>query len=118
MVAAFEQRSTPRSDVNWPVSVWNPKATRFFNGRSVNVSAGGALVTMPVNAPVIEGQDVEVNFPRSETLARDKGCFARIKSARVVRVDRSQVTESARIHVGLEFHPNSVLAQETELAAC
>jgi hypothetical protein len=103
MVCAFEQRHSERSEVSWPVSIWHPKASRFFNGRSVNVSTGGALVRMPLQSPVREGQDIELNFPRGEELASKKGCSARIKAARVVRVDRSDMLNSATIQVGLEF---------------
>jgi hypothetical protein len=103
MVCAFEQRSTERTDVSWPVSIWNPKATKFYNGRSVNVSKDGALIALPLNAPVCEGQELELNFPRTETLAKDKGGFARIKTARVVRVDRNDTVTAAKIKVGLEF---------------
>jgi hypothetical protein len=46
---------------------------------------------------------VEVNFPRTEALAKEKGQFARIKSGRVVRVDRSSLLENAEIGVGIAF---------------
>ena len=103
MVSAYEQRQTERSAVQWPVSIWHPKAARFFNGRSVNVSTGGALVVLPMKAPLREGQDLEINFPRSETLAKDKGGFARVKSAHVVRIDRTDSLMSATVKVGLAF---------------
>ena len=103
MVCAFEQRQAKRSKVQWPVSVWHPKASRFFNGRSIDVSSNGALVMLPMKAPIREGQDLEVNFPRSELLAQDKGQCARIKTARVVRIDRSESLTSATIKVALAF---------------
>jgi hypothetical protein len=46
---------------------------------------------------------VELNFPRTETLAKEKGQFARIKSGKVVRVDRTNLLESAEIGVGIVF---------------
>ena len=85
------------------MSVWHPQAARFFNGRSVNVSNMGALVLLPLKTPVHEGQSLELNFPRSEHLAKDKGSCARIKSARVVRVDRHVMLNDAGIQVGVEF---------------
>lgn len=102
-----DQRASERSSVNWPVSIWHPKASKFFNGRSVNVSSVGALVTMPMKVPVCEGQELEVNFPRTESLAKDKGRFARIKTARVVWVDRSDSLKSTNINVGLKFNYES-----------
>lgn len=103
MVCMNEQREAGRLDVDWPVSVWHPKASRFFNGHSVNVSRKGALVRLPMKTPVCEGQELEINFPRSKTLAEDKGTAARIKSAKVVRIDRYESLTSATIKVALSF---------------
>ena len=100
---ACEQRNSRRARVNWPISVWHPKASRFFNGRSVDISRCGALIVLSMKVPVSEGQDLEVNFPRNETLAKEKGRFARTKTAKVVRVDRSKAVESTKVKVGLEF---------------
>ncbi len=104
MVCSFEQRSEVRSEVWWPVSLYHPKASKFFNGCSVDVSRGGALVQMPMATPICEGQVVEVNFPRRDNLAQSKGAYARVKSARVVRIDRGSSLESATIKVGLMFN--------------
>jgi hypothetical protein len=46
---------------------------------------------------------VELNFPRTETLAKEKGQFARIKTGKIVRVDRSNLLENAEIGVGIAF---------------
>lgn len=108
MVCAFEQRNSSRSAVRWPISVWHPSAARFFNGRSLNVSSEGALVLLPMQTPIKEGQKVEVNFPRAENLASEKGSCARIKAARVIRVDRSEILDNAAIKVGLEFCEKAV----------
>ena len=112
MVSAFEQRREGRTAVQWPVSVWHPTAARFFNGKSLNVSSGGTLLTLPIKTPLREGQSVEINFPRCESLAHEKGAFARIKPARVVRVDRSEALHSATIKVALAFR------EKTEQALC
>jgi len=103
MVCMNEQREAQRLSVDWPISVWHPKASRFFNGHSVNVSRKGALVLLPLKTPIREGQELEINFPRSEKLAEDKGAAARIKFAKVVRVDRYESITSATIKVALSF---------------
>ncbi|MBN1845771.1 MAG: PilZ domain-containing protein [Sedimentisphaerales bacterium] len=103
MVMVYEQRRAERSTVQWPVSVWHPQASRFFNGKSVNVSPSGALLSLPLKAPVREGQQLEVNFPRAQKLASEKGSFARIKSARVVRVERHDALASANVKVAVVF---------------
>ena len=103
MEALIEQRKDSRNNVSWPVSVWIPEANRFFNGRSCNISKTGVFITLPVTAPVRPGHIVEINFPRTEALAKEKGQFARIKTGKVVRVDRKNLLETAEIGVGIAF---------------
>jgi hypothetical protein len=100
---AAEQRKTTRTPVTWPVSVWLPEANRFFNGRSSNISSGGVLVRIPATTPLRTGHVVELNFPRTMTLAKRKGCFARIKSGRVVRIERGELLDDATIGIGVVF---------------
>jgi len=103
MQTLIEQRKEARNNVSWPVSVWIPQANRFVIGRSCNVSKTGVFVTLPVTAPVRTGNRVELNFPRTETLAREKGQFARIKSGRIIRIERKNLLEKAEIGVGIAF---------------
>ena len=103
MQTLIEQRKDSRNTVSWPISVWVPEANRFFNGRSCNISKTGVFITLPVTAPVRPVHVVELNFPRTESLAKEKGQFARIKSGKVVRVDRKNLLESAEIGVGISF---------------
>ncbi len=103
MQALVEQRQDSRSEVSWPVSVWVPEANRFFNGRSCNISKTGVFITLPVTTPIRAGHIVELNFPRTVALAEEKGQFARIKSGKVVRVDRKNLLENAEIGVGIAF---------------
>ncbi|MGD8501143.1 MAG: PilZ domain-containing protein [Phycisphaerales bacterium] len=103
MQALVEQRKDGRSSVSWPVSVWIPQANRFVTGRSCNISRTGVFVTLPITAPIRTGHLVELNFPRTEALAREKGQFARIKRGKVVRVDRTNLLEHAEIGVGVAF---------------
>jgi type IV secretory pathway protease TraF len=98
-----EQRKYTRTDLCWPVSVWVPEANRFFNGKSSNISKVGVFVTVPMTTPVQPGNIVELNFPRTATLASQKGQFARIKKGRIVRVDRGSVLEQACIGLGIAF---------------
>jgi len=98
-----EQRKSTRTEVSWPVSVWLPEANRFFNGRSANISKTGVMVRLPVSTPLRSGHVVELNFPRTMTLARKKGGFARIKSGKVVRVERGRLLDDANVGVGIIF---------------
>ncbi|UCC97192.1 MAG: PilZ domain-containing protein [Phycisphaerales bacterium] len=103
MQTLIEQRKDSRNSVSWPVSVWIPQANRFVNGRSCNISKTGVFITLPATAPVGTGHLVELNFPRTEALAEEKGQFARIKTGKVVRVERRSLLESAEIGLGIAF---------------
>ena len=98
-----EQRKDTRTELSWPVSVWVPKANRFFNGKSSNISKTGVFVKMPMTTPLGPGSVVELNFPRTSTLAEQKGQFARIKRGKVVRVGRDSTLEDACIGIGIVF---------------
>ena len=98
-----ELRRAERTDMSWPVSMWLPDASRFINARSVNISKGGAFVSLPANTPIRSGNVVEINFPRTHSLAKEKGQFARIKGAKVLRVDRGNLLKDATMAVAIEF---------------
>ncbi len=103
METIVEQRLESRTNLSWPVSIWLPQANRFFNGRSANISKVGVFITVPMTTPIQPGNIVEVNFPRTTTLAKQKGQFARIKKGRVIRVDRKNTLNDASIGVGIAF---------------
>lgn len=103
METIVEQRKDARTELTWPVSMWLPEANRFFNGRSLNISKSGVLLSAPVTTPIRTGHVVEINFPRTMALARYKGQFARIKSGRVVRVDRKNILDDASVGIAVQF---------------
>ena len=104
MQATIEQRTESRNSVSWPVSVWMPDANRFFYGRSCNISRTGVFITLPVSTPIQAGHVVELNFPRTQALAQEKGQYARIKTGRVVRVERQNLLDNAEVGVGIAFN--------------
>ena len=68
-----------------------------------NVSKTGVFVTVPMTTPVRPGNVVEMNFPRTTTLAQEKGQYARIKSGEVMRVERKDMLKNAKIGVAIAF---------------
>ena len=102
-VGTSEQRQDLRTNLTWPVSVWMPQANRFFNGRSSNISKSGVFLSIPVTAPVKAGQILEINFPRTDALAKEKGSYSRIKAGTVVRVERRNMLQDANIGVAVRF---------------
>ncbi|MHC4159560.1 MAG: PilZ domain-containing protein [Planctomycetota bacterium] len=103
METLTEQRKDVRTSLCWPVSIWLPEANRFFNGKSSNISKAGVFITVPMTTPIRAGHTVEVNFPRTESLAKQKGQFARIKSGTVMRVEREDLLKDANIGVAIKF---------------
>ncbi len=103
METLVEQRKATRTNITWPVSVWLPQANRFFNGRSSNISNTGVFLRLPITTPLRPGHIVELNFPRTTALASKKGQFARIKSGRVIRVERGNILKDASIGVAVIF---------------
>jgi hypothetical protein len=104
METLVEQRKNSRTELSWPVSVWLPEANRFFNGRSSNISKTGVFLVVPLTTPIRAGHVVEVNFPRTEALAEQKGGFARIKSGKVVRIERKNMLTEANIGIAVQFN--------------
>ncbi len=105
MVTMADRRRHSRNDIDWPVSVYHPRLGMFINGRSVDVSQGGAKVSLPLAVPIRRGQVIELNFPRTTTLAKMAGRFSRIKTALVVRVEDAPVDppepfEPSHVHEG------------------
>ncbi len=103
METVTEQRQDNRTSLSWPVSIWLPEANRFFNGTSSNVSKKGVFVKVPLTTPIKTGHTVEVNFPRTPELAEKKGQFARIKTGKVVRVERRKMLEDASVGIAVQF---------------
>jgi hypothetical protein len=101
--ATVEQRVNERTALSWLVSVWLPEANRFFNGRSTNISKTGVFVSLPVIAPAKEGQILEINFPRTDALAKEKGGYSRIKAGKIVRVERRNMLAETNIGVAVRF---------------
>lgn len=103
METVVEHRKSNRTELSWPVSIWLPEANRFFNGRSSNISKAGVFVTIPMTAPVHENHVIEINFPRTSTLAKEKGQFARIKTGKIVRVERRNIIKDANVGIAVQF---------------
>lgn len=98
-----ENRRSTRTELSWPVSLWLPEANRFFNGKTINVARGGVFLSMPLTTPIRPGHVVEINFPRTMNLAKQKGQFARIKTGTVLRVQRDTLLSDATIGVAVQF---------------
>ena len=86
-----EKRKSRRSNLSWPISVWVPRLNRFSNCNLKNISSGGCLAEKRISFGFKMGEIVEVNFPRTDRLAKLKGTYSRIKTAKVVRIKGNDV---------------------------
>jgi len=84
------------------VEFYHGPSGRIFPGRTVNLSAGGALMHIPANIPVQTGQPIRVavgcvNRPEFAGLSE------RPLDATVVRVDRRALLRQGHLAVGVRF---------------
>ncbi len=98
-VAQQERRAAKRVKLDWPVCLWHDNTQQFYNGRSANISATGALIKLPLTAPIRQDDSVEVNFPAPDDSIEESKVF----TARVVRVNRGQSILEGNQFVALQF---------------
>jgi len=102
IVAEKEKRGSKRFKMDWQVCLWHEPTQRFFSGRSVNISATGALLQLPLTVPIRLAEEVEFNFTPPEGQKSDQ-LPAKVFSARVVRVNRGESILEANQSVALQF---------------
>jgi len=102
MVTQDDRRTAKRYPLQWQVCLWHEASKRFFSGTSANISRTGALLYMPLTAPINLNEKVEVNFPSPQLPESDR-YPAKTFSAKVVRVNRPQSILQGRQAVALQF---------------
>ena len=102
MVLVDERRVAKRYDLDWPVCVWYEPTQKFYNGRSTNISASGALLKLPLTTPIRHSEAIEVNFPSPDGLAGDR-YPAKVFACKVVRVNRGQSILDGLQQVAVQF---------------
>jgi hypothetical protein len=95
-----ERRRGLRIRQDRPVKIYEPRGSRYFGGKTCDVSSTGLRIELPAFATLKEGETLNVHVGLSnfgQTLANRRSMMP----ARVVWVDR---TESAStMEVGVEF---------------
>jgi c-di-GMP-binding flagellar brake protein YcgR len=100
-VVEQERRGSKRFHLDWPVCLWHEGTKRFYSGRSVNISATGALIHLPLSVPIRSSEQVEVNF--SVPMDQRNAKHSKVFSANVVRVNRGASLLDGRQAVAVEF---------------
>lgn len=107
---ASERRSSERRASVRPAKVYDPRADRFYAGRTSNISADGALLCLRRSLPVHVGDRFEVGIAGDgdEVLLR----LADLRLARVVRVTALDALEQA---IAIEFNEPSAIPMVPEV---
>lgn len=100
-VTETERRGSRRFVLDWPVCLWHQGTNRFYSARSVNISATGALIQLPLSVPIRAGEQVEVNLAVPKGPAAPK--HSKVFSASVVRVNRGESLLNGRQSVAMKF---------------
>ncbi|HWE95050.1 MAG: hypothetical protein JWP03_1170 [Phycisphaerales bacterium] len=99
---AFERRRGLRVAQQRPVKVFESTTSRYFGGRTEDVSSTGLRIELPAFAPIRTGETLNIHVGLSEqgeSLANRRQMIP----ARVVWVNRSQSLKRGRLEVGVEF---------------
>jgi c-di-GMP-binding flagellar brake protein YcgR len=107
MLLQQDRRSDPRYRIDWPVSISSERTGRTFKGRGQDMSHTGALVVLPLSAPLRPGQQVQVKTQRrsANSIVSEKARPPMLRTARVVRVLRGPQFLDGLQMVGLKFIP-------------
>lgn len=97
MHSAIEGMGQEVHEVKWPVSVWLPSVSMFFNGRSLKISKIAVLVHLPNDMPITIEDEPELNFPRTETLAKKFGQYGRLRGATIVDIEQLPYPEGIQV---------------------
>jgi hypothetical protein len=100
---ATERRRGFRIRQNRPVKVYEPTTSRYFGGRTEDVSATGLRVELPAYAPVREGDVLSIHVGVSHQAGQPLAHRRQMIPARVVWVARASGRLDAKMEAGVEF---------------
>ncbi len=99
-LAGSERRRGLRIAQERPVKIYEPRMSRYFGGKTCDVSTTGLRIELPAFATVQMGETVNIHVGLSnsgQSLANRRNMMP----ARVVWVDREE--GSGKVEVGVEF---------------
>ncbi len=102
-----ERRRGLRIEQDRPIKVFEPAGSRYFGGRTADISSTGLRIELPSHAMVREGETLAVHVglsDRGHSLANRR----QMLRTRVVWVDRSASNPAGKMQVGVEFLANIV----------
>jgi len=100
--SGIERRRGLRIEQDRPIKVFEPAGSRYFGGKTQDISSTGLRIELPSNAMVREGETLAVHVglsDRGHSLANRR----QMLRTRVVWVDRSANNPAGKMQVGVEF---------------
>jgi len=97
-----ERRRGLRIEQDRPIKVFEPNGSRYFGGKTQDISSTGLRIELPSHAAVMEGETLSVHVglsDRGHSLANRR----QMLRTRVVWVDRSANNPAGKMQVGVEF---------------
>jgi len=97
-----ERRRGLRIEQDRPIKVFEPAGSRYFGGKTQDISSTGLRIELPMHAAIREGETLSVHVglsDRGQSLANRR----QMLRARVVWVDRSSSASTGKLNVGVEF---------------
>jgi hypothetical protein len=100
--SGIERRRGLRIEQDRPIKVFEPAGSRYFGGKTQDISSTGLRIELPSHAMVREGETLAVHVglsDRGHSLANRR----QMLRTRVVWVDRSTNNPAGKMQVGVEF---------------
>lgn len=100
--SGIERRRGLRIEQDRPIKVFEPAGSRYFGGKTQDISSTGLRIELPSHAMVREGETLAVHVglsDRGHSLANRR----QMLRTRVVWVDRSANNPVGKMQVGVEF---------------
>jgi hypothetical protein len=86
-----------------PIKIFEPTSTRYFGGQTLDISATGLRIELPLSTPVLPGSLLNIHVGLSQqgqSLANRR----QMMQAKVVWVDRPRDLRTSTLTAGIEFH--------------
>ncbi len=93
-----ERRKHLRTPVAAGLRFYHESAGREFGARSIDISAGGISLQVPLTTPVSAGQSI-----RLRDLPVHSAEFTGDVQGTIVRVDRRQLTSAGKLAIAVKF---------------
>jgi len=88
-----------------PIKIFEPTSCRYFGGQTLDISATGMKVELPVSSPVRPGNMLNIHVglnQQGESLANRR----QMMQAKVVWVHRAMELTRAKLTAGIELQPS------------